>query len=399
MMKSILDQDLYTLTVGQAILECFPEAVGTFHFINRKGTKFDKKFMNHFEDSINAMANLRLLPEEKAFLQKECRYLKSQYINHLDNFRFDPNVVQMKLKDGDLDIAIPQLWSDLVHWEVPSLFGICDSYYKTIDTDWTSDNQRVRFEEKSKALQDNEVYFSDFGTRRRRNYETQDLVVSIAKNNPYFLGTSNVHLAHKHGVKPRGTMSHQWIMGTSALESLAHANKYALRYWNNVYHGDLGIALPDTFGTKAFFEDFDKELARLFDGVRHDSGDPFEFARKVVDHYSKLFIDPSSKIIVFSDALNVGKAIKLKKYCNELGIKSSAGIGTEFTNSYTKLDGVTSSPALNIVMKLRSIARNASSRQIQVVKLSDELGKNTGEEEALRVAMWTFFGKSLYDNN
>ena len=395
MMKSILDQDLYTFTVGQAILECFPEAMGVFHFINRKGTKFDKKFMNHFEDSINAMASLKLLPEEKSFLQRECRYLKPQYIDHLENFRFNPNSVQMQLKDGDLDIAIPLLWSDLVHWEVPSLYNVCDSYYKTIDMDWTAANQKERFEAKSQALFENKVYFSDFGTRRRRNYESQDLIVSIAKHNPYFLGTSNVHLAHKHGVKPRGTMSHQWIMGNSALESLAHANKYALHNWNRVYRGDLGIALPDTFGVEAFFGDFDKELARLFDGVRHDSGDPFEFARKVVDHYRKLYIDPSSKIIVFSDGLNVAKAIEIQKYCNELGIKSSAGIGTEFTNSFTKLDMVTPSPALNIVMKLRSIAKNASSRQIQVVKISDEPGKATGDTDALKVAMWTFFGKSL----
>jgi len=177
-------------------------------------------------------------------------------------------------------------------------------------------------------------------------------------------------------VKPIGTMAHEWIMGVSALEGLRHANRFALHKWKDVYKADLGIALTDTFGSDAFWEDFDLELAKVYDGVRHDSGDPLIFGEMAIKHYESLGIDPKSKTIVFSDGLNVDKALEIQKFF-EGRIKTSYGIGTHFTNDFE-------TPALSMVIKLRSIDG------IPVVKLSDESGKETGDERALEIANWTF---------
>jgi nicotinate phosphoribosyltransferase len=225
--------------------------------------------------------------------------------------------------------------------------------------------------------------FADFGTRRRRSYEVHDLVIAGLKSakdafgNNGLVGTSNVHFAMKHGLRPIGTMAHEWIMGVSALESLRHANRYAMRNWAKVYGGSLGIALPDTFGSNAFFEDFDGHLARLFDGVRHDSGDPAVFAEKAIAHYEKLRIDPRHKVVVFTDGLTPELALKLDEhYSMRIGV--SFGIGTNFTNDFP------GSKPLNMVIKLARIDN------IPVVKLSDEPGKAIGDADAMRVAKWTF---------
>jgi nicotinate phosphoribosyltransferase len=204
----------------------------------------------------------------------------------------------------------------------------------------------------------------------------------IAKS--YFVGTSNVRLAMKYGVKPIGTKAHEWYQAHSQLAGLEHANRAALEAWINVYHSALGIALTDTYGTDAFLRDFSRELAMAYDGVRHDSGDPFKFVDKFVAHYEKLGIDPLSKTAVFSDSLNVEKAIKIHRYCQNK-IKDSFGIGTFFTNDFPK----SAFKPLNIVIKL--VRLNGK----PVVKLSDDFGKSFGERDAVRVARYTHMGIPL----
>lgn len=395
MITSILDQDLYTLTVGQAIEENFPDAEVTYQFTNRKGVGFSPEFMRVLQAKIDTMACLSLTKDEGTFIQDTQRFIKPSYVRYLRDYRFNPKEVRAELTPtNNLSLNIKGLWHRTIYWEVPLLALISESYFETIDTHWTEANQVDIIRAKGQRLNDNGVFFGDFGTRRRRNYDAQDRVVRELKQFKNFTGTSNVHLAHKHNVKAMGTMSHQWPMGVSALDSLRHANRYALRRWNDVYQGDLGIALPDTFGTAAFFADFDGQLARMYDGVRHDSGDPYVFALNVVEHYKKLHIDPMSKIIIFSDGLDVNTAIQLKIYCNRIGIRCGFGIGTHFTNDFTSTTDIPT-PALNIVIKLRSVRKNASSEWIQVVKLSDIPSKATGDKDALRVARWTFFGTPL----
>ena len=186
-------------------------------------------------------------------------------------------------------------------------------------------------------------------------------------------------------VKPIGTMAHEWIMGVSAFVGLEHANRFALDKWVDVYNGDLGIALTDTFGTDAFLKDFDMRLSKLYDGVRQDSGDPFRFTDKMVNHYNRMGINPSHKFIVFSNALKSCKEIvEIEKYCYRQKIGRTFAMGTWLTCDFD----VAHEP-LNMVIKLDSI--NGKS----VVKLSDDVGKVTGDPDAVRIAEHTFFGKDL----
>jgi nicotinate phosphoribosyltransferase len=198
----------------------------------------------------------------------------------------------------------------------------------------------------------------------------QDLLSVCDTGNSFMVGTSNVHIAMATGIQPIGTHAHDWISGIAALKGYSYANKNMMDDWVKVYQGELGIALTDTFGLDAFLKDFNTFYAKLFDGVRHDSGDPFQFAKKITDHYKHLSIDPISKTIVFSDSLNADLAIELKKYCKDIGIKCSFGIGTHFTNDV----GI---KALNIVIKM--VAINGR----HVIKLSDVADKQTGDLETI----------------
>jgi nicotinate phosphoribosyltransferase len=272
-------------------------------------------------------------------------------------------------------------------WEIPGLFIPSDAYYKCDDTDWSDEGQEALLREKAKFLW--KCTFADFGTRRRRNFQAQDRAVRILKDNPGFVGTSNVYLALKYGVKPLGTTAHEFTISCQVLSGIRHCNRAALEAWNDVYKGNLGIALPDTIGSDAFFADFNGVLSRLFDGTRHDSGDPYEYGEKAIAHYEKLGINPLSKVIIFSDGLraNVDAAPdknpeKIRQYF-EGRIKVSFGIGTDFTNDFLE------SPALNIVIKPYTV------NGIPVVKLSDSPGKAMGDKDALRVTRWLVNGTPL----
>ena len=382
MIRSFLDQDLYTFTVGQAIAEKHFGVPVSYTFRDRNRSRYNQTFLNKLQDALWDMNYLKMHTDEALYL-KSLKFLNPSYVDSLQSYRFDPSEVNCFLDDDDcLNLTIKGPWERTVYWEVPLLATISELYFKHCDTNWENDIavQVAQLQQKSKNLAN--CYYADFGTRRRRNFETQELVVRELLNKPGFRGTSNVHLARIYGTRPIGTMSHQWIMGVSALVGLRHANKFALTEWSEVFKGDLGIALPDTFGTAAFFEDFDGYLARLFDGVRHDSGDPFEFGEKVIAHYEKLNIDPKSKVIVFSDGLTDILGAQLSKHF-EGRIKISLGIGTFLTNDFPN------SKPLNIVIKL------ASCMGIPVVKLSDFISKATGDKDALRVAKWVFFNTPL----
>ena len=380
MISSILDQDLYTFTVGQAIQILYPKVPVTYKFTNRRPNgKMDEEFHARLRTKIDNMQFLCLTDDEVNFL-KTLPFLKQEYISWLKYYRFDPTQVKTKIVDGNLELEISGLWCETVFWEVPLLALISETWFETQEIPGLMESQYQQFLKKGKLLEG--TVFADFGTRRRRSFDIQDLCVKTLKEVPGFVGTSNVYFAMKYNVKSIGTMSHQWIMGVSALESLRHANRFALRGWNEVYQGSLGIALPDTFGTDAFWEDFDPVLSRLFDGVRHDSGDPFLFAERAIKHYESLGIDPRTRTVVFSDGLNCELARKL--WDAFLGkIKVSFGIGTHLTND------VFGCAALNMVIKLYTC------NGIPVIKMGDGNGKGTGDKDAMAVALWTFKGKPL----
>jgi len=390
MIRSILDNDLYKFTMQQAVLQLYPDAIANFEFTSRNNSKFTAQFCVELQNAIDLMGNIRLANHEFEYLNT-LKFISPSYSAYLQNYRFDPSEVKIihNAENESFKLTVTGPWHHTILWEVPLLALISETYFEVCDKKWNNFGQEEKIFTKGKLLSEANCVYADFGTRRRRNFDSQERVVRIMKDNVGFAGTSNVFLAMKYNVKPIGTMAHEWIMGVSALESLRYANRFALYNWNKVYNGNLGIALTDTFGTEAFFEDFDGILARLFDGVRHDSGDPFEFATKVINHYKKIGVHHNTKTIVFSDGLNPQIAIEIKKHCDELGILSSFGIGTNFTNSFE------GSPALNIVIKLRSVRKHVDAQEVQVVKISDVSTKATGDPDALRVAKWMFFGKHL----
>jgi len=380
---SILDTDLYKLTMQRAVLDYCPGVNVKYVFNNRRPEgRFTERFMDRLQFEVKEMGQLRLTTEESNFLHKSCPFVGREYLGYLANFRLTPEHVQTELKDEELRLQIEGSWEETILWEVPLMAIISQVYFEVCDTEWKFDRieQLQKIRNKGRKLVG--YKHADFGSRRRRSFETQDLVVKTLKDNVGFVGTSNVLLAMMHDVRPLGTMAHEWIMGISALEGLRHANRHAMRAWSQVYKGWLGTALPDTFGSEAFFGDFDHYLARLFDGVRHDSGEPLKFTDKVVAHYKSLGIDPMTKTIIFSDGLDVHEATRIAIYCyNKIGC--SFGIGTNFTNDFE------GSKPLNMVIKL------AECNVVPVVKLSDTPTKAIGDKDALRVAKWTFLGTPL----
>ncbi|MGB9928484.1 MAG: nicotinate phosphoribosyltransferase [Methanosarcina sp.] len=404
MINSILDNDLYKFTMQLAVLELFPKAEAEYRFINRGTQRFSEEFVEELRRVIDEnISGLALTEEEYVWLAENCPYLKPMYLEYLKNFRFKPEEVKICLtEDKNLDIRIKGPWHSTILWEIVLMASVSELYFSRIEKQWNGFSENsdeyhpgyfesafAAYEKKifeiGKALEENNCFFSEFGTRRRRSFDLHDRVMRTLVQIKALSGTSNVYFAKKYGVKAIGTVGHEWIMGTSALVGLRYANRFAFENWVEVYKGDLGIALTDTFGSEAFFKDMDLKLSKIYDGFRHDSGDPYEFVDTVIKHYRKMGIDPQKKVIVFSDALNAETAIRLKKYC-EGKISCSFGIGTSLTNNS---EFFRKSPPLNMVIKLHSI------NGIPVVKLSDSPEKETGERDAIRVANYIFGRKGL----
>jgi nicotinate phosphoribosyltransferase len=390
MIYSILDTDTYKASMQYFVLQQYPDVDVSYTFNNRnKSMKFTPDAVAAIQMHVKAMANLRLKDHEYDWMKEHLPFLPITYRQYLSAYRFNPDQVKIWLdKDSQLQITIAGKWRDTILWEVPLMAIISGVYFQVCDTDWNSDGQDELAYEKAKALDAAGCKFADFGTRRRRNFNTQDRSVEIMKQFKGFVGTSNPNIAQRHGVKALGTVAHECFMGISVLEGLRHSNRFTMDKWQEVYKADLGIALCDTYGLDAFLGDFSLLHAKSWDGVRHDSGDPKVFTDKIIAHYQKLRIDPTTKTIVFSDGLDVPTAIDINEYCKGK-IRCSFGIGTSFSNDFRKVSNGEKSKPLNMVIKLRDV------NGIPVVKLSDSPGKAIGDADAVRVAKWTFFGEKL----
>lgn len=378
--KSIIDNDFYKFTMQFGVTKLYPDVMARYKFINRGEHQFPEGFADELQKEINAMASLALTKDEKNFFTTNCPYLSPAYLDFLQGYRYDPNEVKITQNGADVEVHVEGYWYRTILWEVPILCLISEIFYKLTNA------QRISNEEITKRTSDKVdlynrlgVTVAEFGTRRRHSYEVHDVVMKELTNHKgkSFVGTSNVHFAHKYNVKPIGTHAHEWFMFHGARYGFKIANSISLDRWVKVYYGDLGIALTDTYTSDVFFGQFDKKLSKLFDGVRHDSGDPIEFGEKTIAHYEKMGINPLFKTIIFSDGLNSEKVEMITKaFKGRIGL--SFGIGTNLTND-------TDLKPMNIVMKLTEIS-SIDIKWTGVVKLSDEKNKHTGTPRMIALA-------------
>ena len=385
MIQSILDNDLYKFSMQQAVHMLYPRAQAQYEFINRGLTPFPEGLAKKLELELEKMAAFKLTLDQKSFLETTCYFLTPVYLDYLESYRYDPNEVMIKQDKDILIIKITGPWYRTILWEVPMMAIISELFFKMTRQKIVSKRQRRQMNlKKARVLAENGVKFADFGTRRRFSAENhEDLIRDFLSHGDHTLiGTSNVHFAQLFNSTPIGTFAHEWFMFHAALHGYQMANPSAQDAWIKVFHGDLGIALTDTYTTDVFLSTFDTFHAKLFDGVRQDSGDPLAFADKIIQHYKRLHIDPSAKTVVFSDGLDVEKAVKIHKYCNGR-IRDVYGIGTSLTND------VGAAP-LNMVIKLTKCRASLDKPWRNTVKLSDEKGKHTGASEELKNCMGIF---------
>lgn len=382
--KSILDTDLYKLTQELAVIQHFPFAKVRYQFINRGGTQFPEGFAEKLRDEVRKMEELKLTVVEKQWLKEKCYFLSPFYIDFLEGYRFDSSEVNITQNKGNLKVDIEGFWYRVILWEVPLMAIISELYFKGLEPNihikrYANNNHKFNL------FRNNNIKFADFGTRRRFSKKiheeliTQTVLYSELKEKN-FVGTSNVYLAFKYDLTPIGTHAHEWFMFHAAKYGFKMANHMAMENWVETYRGDMGIALSDTFTTDAFLQSFDKKFAKLYDGVRQDSGCPFDFTDKIIEHYKRLGIDPLSKTIVFSDNLNPDLVVGIANYCDNK-IKCSFGVGTNLTNDVGH-------KALNMVIKMTE-AKPEGEDWIPVIKLSDSEGKHLGAKETIEQAKLT----------
>ena len=371
MIASILDNDLYKFSMGYAYMKLYPQAEGRFEFNDRNHTKFGPYILGQLKDEFNKLAALSLSDEELNWAIKTMPYIPAVYWEWLRGFRFDPSKINTHLdEDGHLHIDVSDKLYKVTLYEVPILAIVSETVervYVLNEADMIS-----RLEKKVALSNEHKLVFSEFGTRRRFSYHVQDVVCKYLKEHAtYCVGTSNVHFAMKYDMKPIGTVAHEWIMFHGANFGYRRANYEAYEAWVDVFDGALGVALTDTFTYDAFINNFSLKQAKLFDGVRQDSGDEYEFISKTIEMYKKFGIHPLSKTIVFSNALDFEKYKEISEYCKGK-IKCSAGIGTNLTND-------TGFKPLNIVMKLNKCRIDSVHKWIDCVKISDDKGKVMGD--------------------
>lgn len=389
--KSILDTDLYKFSMQNFVIQHYPEAEVTYSFNNRdKSMKFNEKCIKKIRKEIKLMSKLKLTDTEYDWIKVNLTFLPVSYRQYLAAYRFNPNQVYLTLENnGELNISIKGKWRDTILWEVPLMAIISEVYFKYVDKDWSMKEQVERANEKGKSLSDAGCTWTDFGARRRRNFKTQDIIVREMKKYKGFVGTSNCYLAMKYDVKAIGTCAHEAIGAVAAIESLNHPNKIFMERWVETYEGSLGTMLPDTFGIDSFLNDFNIKHAKLWDGVRWDSGSWLSFTDKMINHYKNFGIDPMSKTLIYSNALDVDTAIEIKNYCKGK-IKCSFGIGTYFTSDFNKKSKLDekSSP-MNMVIKLTMI------NNVCVVKLSDTPEKAIGDPTMIKIMKYIHFNEKI----
>ena len=380
MIKSILDNDLYKFSMGYGYMKLYPDAEGEFEFNNRNRLmKFEPFFVERLKEEFNKMAQLALTDEELNWAIKAMPYIPACYWEWLKGFRYEPEKINVWLdEEAHLHITVCDKLYKVTLYEVPILATLSELHNRA---HIISDANIIdRLEPKVKLSNDEHLWYSEFGTRRRFSFDVQDKVVAYLKqNSKYCVGTSNVYLAMKYDMKPIGTVAHEWIMFHGANFGYRRANYEAYEAWVNVFDGALGTALTDTYTSNAFFKNFSLKQAKLFDGIRQDSGSEIEFVYKAVERYRELGVDPMLKTIIFSNALDFPKFKEINDFCKGKIGKCCAGIGTNLTNDVGAVP-------MNIVMKLMKCRMNANQEWVRCIKISDDEGKVMGDAKEIQAA-------------
>lgn len=371
--NSILENDLYKFSMGYYYQNIYPNAIGTFTFKDRNNTVYTESFVKKLKTELKNLSKLFLQKAEFDWAVKTISYIPQCYWEWLQGFRFEPNRIKVWLDDeSHLHIEVTDFMYRVTMYEIPILAIVSELIHEGT-LKGTIDDVVSLLDEKIQIARDHNLFFAEFGMRRRYSAYIEDLIVRhLSEKCKTFVGTSTVSLAMKYDVKPIGTMAHELFMATAALTSPKEANYIVMENWSKVYDGDLGTVLTDTYTVDTFLRSFSMKLAKLYDGVRHDSGDPIEFGEKIIAKYQSYGIDPMSKCIVFSDALDFLRAAEIKEYFKGR-IKVTFGIGTNLT---CDIPGV---KPLNIVMKLKNFQVNSRQPVYGCVKLSDVPTKAIGD--------------------
>lgn len=387
MILSILDSDLYKFSSSYAYQRLFPEAEGTFTFNDRANTEYTEEFVQDLKLEFCRLGDLKMTKEEFAWLKSGAiKYIPMSYWEWLYGFfRFEADKIEVSLdEEKHLHIEVTDSMYKVTLYEVPILAIVSELRNKWLYGGKGNLATMLRkLDDKINFANEYQLYFSEFGTRRRWSAASHESIVKDLKEKCpiHCAGTSNVYFAFKYNMKPQGTFPHEWIMFHAANDGYKKANQHALENWQSVYHGSLGIALMDTFTTKVFLSEFSLELAKLFDGVRQDSGDEIEIGNMVIDRYIQHKIDPRSKTIVFSNALDFPKYERIARYFKGQ-IKVAAGIGTNLTCD----PGIEDYKPANIVMKLSKCRMTPREEWHKCIKISDDIGKHMGDDKEFEVA-------------
>lgn len=384
-MLSIIDTDLYKASTSFAYWSLFPLAEGTFKFHDRNKEVYDEKFLKSLKLEFAKLNSLRLTDEEFEWAVSKISYIPRTFWEWLRGFRFDFNKIKAELdSEGHLQIEVTDFLYNVTWYEIPVLATVSElrnKYKFTLNRDTTIS----KLEWKINYANEHGLKFSEFGTRRRYSaYIHEDIIRLLGEKCPInCAGTSNMYFAMKYGMTPIGTFPHEWIQVHAALFGNKRANYLMLENWIKVYRGELGTALTDLFGTASFLRTLTKQQALLLQGYRIDSGDNFKVGNMIIERLKELGIDPKTKLLVFSNALDFPKYKEIVDYFGNR-IKVSAGIGTNITCDPDIEDY---KPA-NIVMKLSKCRMSKKDPWENCIKISDDEGKAIGDLREIEIAKY-----------
>jgi nicotinate phosphoribosyltransferase len=384
--QSLLDTDLYKFTMMQVVLHHFPGAQVEYKFRCRTAGVDLRPDVEAIRAELMQLYRLRFTDAELAYL-RGLRFMKSDFVDFLGLFQFNERFLQIGPGEGpgEIDITIRGPWLHTILFEIPVLAIVSEVYFRRTQPrpDLAEGRRRLKAKIELVRAVERELEFkiSDYGTRRRFSLAWQEEVLQTLKREvpARFAGTSNVWFAMRNNLTPLGTMAHEYMQACQALgPRLRDSQTFAFDKWAQEYRGDLGIAVADTYGTDAFLRDFDMYFCKLFDGARHDSGDPFVWGERLIAHYRKNRVDPRTKTLIFSDQLSVPLAIEIARRFNGRAL-TAFGIGTNLTNDLGH-------EPINIVIKMTECNGQP------VAKVSDAPGKTVSKDPGYLAYLRQVFG-------